>query len=121
MIDGDDQHISSEIDLTEGTSANLKRKNKKKKKSKERYTTEEVSSVPTKRPKISREQQLLGGANSSSKNLLHIHSNEDLMNEVASDSEGGGFQINLNHAKGIFDQKPKKKKGQKKKKTVTRP
>jgi hypothetical protein len=31
-----------------------------------------------------------------------MRSNEDLMDEVASDNEGVGFQITINHAKGIF-------------------
>jgi hypothetical protein len=58
------------------------------------------SEIPMKRPKISREQQLLGGASQN-----NLRSNEDLMNEVAaSDNEGVGFQITINHAKGIFGQ-----------------
>jgi hypothetical protein len=46
-----------------------------------------------------------------------MRSNEDLMDEVASDNEGIGFQITINHAKGIFSQNPvsKKKHGKKKK------
>jgi hypothetical protein len=46
-----------------------------------------LSEIPMKRPKISREQQLLGGASQN-----NLRSNEDLMNEVAaSDNEGVGF------------------------------
>jgi hypothetical protein len=42
----------------------------------------------------------LGGASQN-----NLRSNEDLMNEVAaSDNEGVGFQITINHAKGIFGQ-----------------
>ena len=80
--------------------------------------------IPLKRGKISRDQQLLGGG-ASNKNL-HMRSNEDLMDEVASDNEGVGFQITINHAKGLFSQNPaaaacKRKHHAKKKAKVPQP
>ena len=52
-----------------------------------------------------------------------MRSNEDLMDEVASDNEGVGFQITINHAKGLFSQNPavRKRKHTKKKKVKLAP
>ena len=73
-----------------GNSSGSKKKKKGKKgKNKKAYMNDpsHLSEIPLKRPKISREQQLLGGASQN-----NLRSNEDLMNEVAaSDNEGVGF------------------------------
>ncbi len=96
-----DEDAGDDVDMVQ-SSGKKKKKGKKGGAKKKTFINDlsHPSEIPMKRPKISREQQLLGGASQN-----NLRSNEDLMNEVAaSDNEGVGFQITINHAKGIFGQ-----------------